>query len=274
MKRQAAFTLIELLIVIGILGVLVTILVPVVAGQIEEARRKSCAASLRNIGMKVREYANTGSKGRFPRAASVMDTGGAPLWAGKTDGSFRTTAPTDASDTSVTASQWLLVRAEYVPVEGFICASTGDAIDDFTDMADVKRAVTDLYDFKSRNNISYSFYMPYGKPTLSVVSRSDIAIGADKSPFFDNATGTLVGGVTPAKYDRTNSSNNHDQDGQNVVFADARVDWFEYANAGTGGDNIYTRYWSGGAGDELDPQIGVVGNNLRVEEKHDSFNAP
>ncbi len=271
MKRHAAFTLIELLIVIAILGVLVTILVPVVTGQLEGARRSSCGASLRTIGLKMREYA-TGNKGRFPRAESVLDDGGTTQWTGKI-GVFRTAAPNDTTDTSVTATQWLLVRGEYVAVEAFICASTNDPVDDFTDSVPNKRAVSDLYDFKSGINTSYSFYMPYGSTTLSVVSRADIAIGADKSPFYDNATGA-VESVTPDDYDRTNSSNNHEQDGQNVLFTDGRVDWFEFANAGTGGDNIYTRYRtveSGGTGNETNARFGIVGNHLRIVEDDDSF---
>lgn len=276
MKRQAAFTLIELLIVIGILGILVTILVPVVGTQIEKARQRSCGANLRAIGTKMREYANT-NRGRFPRAASVLDAtpSGTTEWTGKT-GVYRTTAPDDTTHTSVTATQWLLVRDQYVDiaVEAFICPSTGEAADDFTDSGDVQRPVSELYDFKSRANISYSFYMPYGNTTLSLASRSDIAIGADKSPFYDNATGALVGGITPAANNSTNSSNNHIQEGQNVLFTDGRVDWFKYANAGTVGDNIYTRYWSGGTGDETNAQIGIVGDNLVIKEDDDSFLAP
>ncbi len=270
MKRQTAFTLIELLIVIGILGVLVTILVPVVGGQIEEARRTSCRANLRAIGQKMVGYAND-NKGRFPTAPSKMYTGGAEscMWSGKT-GVLRTTAPTASDDTSVTASQWLLVRAEALSVDAFICPSTNDTPDDFTDAGDNKQLVNLLYDFKSRENISYSFFMPYGKPILSLLSKSDMAIAADKSPFFDNATGTLEAGITPAANSKTNSSKNHRQAGQNVVFNDGRAEWSEYANAGIRGDHIYTRYLLPEAGGEYDPQIGAIGDNYTIEVNGDS----
>lgn len=271
MKRQAAFTLIELLIVIGILGVLVTILVPVVGNQIEEARRTSCRANLKAIGQKMVEYAQD-YKGRFPTAPSKMYTGQATFcaWSGKT-GVYRTIAPTIDDDTSVTASQWLLVRAESLPVDAFICPSTNDTPDDYTDAGDVKRDVTDLYDFKSRDNISYSFFMPYGKPILSLLSKPDMAIAADKSPFFDNATGTLVApAITPAANSKTNSSNNHRQAGQNVVFNDGRAAWFKYANAGIRGDHIYTRYLLPEGGGEYDPRVGAIGNDYKIEVNGDS----
>lgn len=271
-RKSKAFTLIELLIVVGILGVLVTILVPVVGGQIEQARRTNCRANLKAIGQKMAEYSQD-HKGRFP-AAAAKSTG--CLWAGKTDGiTFRMTEPTTADDTSVTASQWLLVRAESVPVDAFICPSTNDTADDFTDNGDVKQPVSALYDFKSPDNISYSFFMPYGKPILSLLSKPGMAIGADKSPFFDNATGTAVG-VTPAANSKTNSSNNHRQAGQNVVFPDGRAAWFEYANAGISGDNIYTRFSlpEDQAGGLNDPEVGAIGDNYAIEVTGDSVLAP
>ena len=49
-RRNAAFTLVELLIVIGIIAVLVALLVPVVARSREMARRTQCLSNLRAIG--------------------------------------------------------------------------------------------------------------------------------------------------------------------------------------------------------------------------------
>jgi len=57
-KRKAAFTLVELLIVIGIISILVSILMPSIVKAREEARRAVCGTNLKNIGTSMHMYAN------------------------------------------------------------------------------------------------------------------------------------------------------------------------------------------------------------------------
>jgi prepilin-type N-terminal cleavage/methylation domain-containing protein len=78
MKRHAAFTLVELLVVIGIIAVLVGILLPALNKARQTAKRVECAAYLRQVGLAAVNYAN-GNKGFLRGAESnnpYYDVGG------------------------------------------------------------------------------------------------------------------------------------------------------------------------------------------------------
>ncbi len=56
LRRRMAFTLVELLVVVGIIGVLVSIMIPVITRKRQEAHRSTCISNLRQCGIAFRMY--------------------------------------------------------------------------------------------------------------------------------------------------------------------------------------------------------------------------
>ena len=98
--RARGFTLVELLVVIGIIALLISILLPALNQAREKAKRVQCANNIRTFGQAVHLYANQ-NKGKVP-----MHRGGANwLW-----------------DISYDSREWLTDVAK-IPPEMFYCPS-------------------------------------------------------------------------------------------------------------------------------------------------------
>src|SRR6185437_4822608 len=71
--KRAGFTLVEIMVVVGIIAVLIALLMPALSHVREAARRTKCTANLKDMGAAAQAFANSHG-GRFPMCYRMRDT--------------------------------------------------------------------------------------------------------------------------------------------------------------------------------------------------------
>lgn len=73
--RRRGFTLVELLVVIGVIGVLVGLLLPAAQAARNASRRTACQSNLRQVGIAMTQYLDQkGDRGKFPKVAKLPNS--------------------------------------------------------------------------------------------------------------------------------------------------------------------------------------------------------
>jgi len=255
-------TVLPVFAVVFILGSTVVMGAGALSAAQERANRIKCATNLRMIGQALQLY--VADQRQYPRGAHDLNK---PL--GKGFSGAKTPGGKDVEVNDPTRPLYLLISECGLTPMAFICPSSTQKMDLLgLDPKDIKPATqpastqpsdyidivlnsphgdeTKRSNFESADNLSYSITNPYPSRDAALAGYkwspnvgADFVIAADRNDADPKAFVDMTAN-SPAEKQKAMNSNNHAQEGQNVLYNDGHVDWVTTPWVGAKKDNIFT----------------------------------
>jgi prepilin-type N-terminal cleavage/methylation domain-containing protein/prepilin-type processing-associated H-X9-DG protein len=254
---RRGFTLLELLIVVGIIAILLGILIPALARAKDLSKQSTCGGNLSAIAKAMALYAAS--------AADAYPTVPPPNPHGTTTGAWFTPPFADEFDGSTDnaiscsylnnttqngdpmANLWLLTMEQLVSPKVFVCPADPNQPMPADLFYNGGQGVYDNFgavgiNWPTTNTFSYSWSYPWfaddTAPGLWWRNSVDssLPVGSDMAP--SGITATYDPTIQPGQK-ISNSKNHNGGEGQNVLFADSHVIFSTTNRVGQNGDNIF-----------------------------------
>ena len=230
--RKSGFTLIELMVVIGIIGILASMLLPALAMARETARQGSCLVSLKQIGLGMIMYADQYDS--YPRVNTAENINN---------------YPDNADKTSIEAMTYFNIETPDPSSLLWRCPSSPEGA------AGVD--VTDMRLYSVHNNPNYAIMTNWAETTATYDgslagpyggSSTRLSPANQKSPM-----GPLVGDAVSTRAHSGILNGPHADShavatGMNQIFSDGHGEWYSYRELMSMGsqwdDGTYEYYWA------------------------------